>query len=58
MPLVPYYKPWLSQADQIKMLKGRGLLIGDANAAAHFLGHLNYYRSSHVFIAALITRDS
>ena len=44
MPLVPYYKPWLSQADQIKMLKGRGLLIGDANAAAHFLGHLNYYR--------------
>jgi abortive infection bacteriophage resistance protein len=50
-PLPPYQKPWLSHADQVQLLIGRGLTVADANAAAQFLSHINYYRFSGYCLA-------
>ncbi len=43
-PKVPYTKPWLSVADQVKKLESRGLLVTDRADAEIFLRHINYYR--------------
>lgn len=43
-PKVPYTKPWLSVADQVKKLESRGLLVTDHADAEIFLTHINYYR--------------
>ena len=51
-PAKPVYnKPWLSCADQVALLRNRGLTIGDAAAAADFLAHINYYRFSGYCLA-------
>ena len=41
-----FNKPSLSYAEQIKLLKSRGLQIADEDRAEHYLRHLNYYRLS------------
>ena len=48
---VPFAKPWLSYADQVKLLQQRGLTIADTMAAEQFLSHLNYYRFSGYCLA-------
>lgn len=40
----PFTKPATSYAQQIELLRARGMLIADAAAATHYLQHLNYYR--------------
>lgn len=39
-------KPWLSIDDQIRLLSDRGMHVADANAAAHLLSTVGYYRLS------------
>lgn len=39
-------KPWLSIDDQTRLLSDRGMHIADANAAAHLLSTVGYYRLS------------
>jgi abortive infection bacteriophage resistance protein len=39
-----FTKPSLSIIDQVALLKGRGLVIGDRALAAHSLTHISYYR--------------
>ncbi len=39
-----YNKPATLVEDQIQLLQKRGLLIGDAASAAHFLRNISYYR--------------
>lgn len=39
-----FTKPPLSIDDQIALLEGRGMVIGDVNVARHALAHYNYYR--------------
>jgi len=41
-----FSKPPLSLADQVALLKNRGMLIADEKAAENALLHLNYYRFS------------
>jgi abortive infection bacteriophage resistance protein len=41
---VLYDKPPLSIADQIALLRRRGLVIADTAVAEHWLEHTNYYR--------------
>jgi abortive infection bacteriophage resistance protein len=48
---LPYPKPWLSYADQVKLLEQRGLIVADAPLAQGFLSHLNYYRFSGYCLA-------
>lgn len=43
---VPFQKPWLSYADQVRLLQQRGLVVSDVPGAEAFLSHLNYYRFS------------
>lgn len=50
-PRPPYQKPWLSHADQVAKLVGRGLTVADAAAAERFLSHINYYRFSGYCLA-------
>lgn len=45
-PLAPYRKPWLTIDQQIRLLRERGLVIGDEAGAGEFLAHFNYYRFS------------
>lgn len=42
----PYAKPALSYADQVLLLKRRGILIGDDAAAVSLLAGVSYYRLS------------
>ncbi len=51
MSLVPYQKPWLSIADQLRKLESRGLIIDNPQEAEQFLWHLNYYRFSGYCLA-------
>ncbi len=46
-----YSKPWLSYAEQVKLLANRGLIVEHAAAAEKFLRHLNYYRFSGYCLA-------
>jgi abortive infection bacteriophage resistance protein len=46
MPKVPYTKPALSYADQLQLLKDRGLSIGNDAKALHLLETISYYRLS------------
>lgn len=39
-----YPKPALAVADQIALLEGRGMVVGDRARAAFYLGEINYYR--------------
>jgi abortive infection bacteriophage resistance protein len=39
-----FNKPQLSIASQIKLLESRGLTIGNASTAEHYLQHVSYYR--------------
>jgi abortive infection bacteriophage resistance protein len=39
-----FTKPALTVPDQIALLKRRGMVIGDADKAAHYLSHISYYR--------------
>lgn len=55
---VPFTKPWLSSADQVRLLQQRGLQITDIAAAELFLGHVNYYRFSGYCLAFESTRHS
>lgn len=48
---VPFQKPWLNYAEQVALLKSRGLVVNDPAAAAWFLGHVNYYRFSGYCLA-------
>jgi len=48
---VPYTKPWLSVADQLKKMESRGLLVTDRADAEIFLGHINYYRFTGYCVA-------
>jgi abortive infection bacteriophage resistance protein len=50
-PRVPYTKPWLSVADQLKKLESRGLLVTDRADAEIFLRHINYYRFTGYCVA-------
>lgn len=43
-PRIPYAKPWLSVADQVKKLESRGLQVTNHADAEIFLRHINYYR--------------
>ena len=62
-----YSKPWLSVADQLKRLEGRGLIVGDRNEAKRYLRYVNYYRfagyclafesSRHVFLPNVTFED-
>lgn len=45
-PKVPYTKPPLTYAEQLNLLKARGLIIDDDAKAIHLLETLNYYRLS------------
>ncbi len=45
-PTIPFQKPWLSYADQVKLLQQRALVVADVPAAEQFLAHLSYYRFS------------
>lgn len=47
----PYSKPWLPYADQVQLLRQRGLIVDDPKAAEQFLSHLNYYRFSGYCLA-------
>jgi abortive infection bacteriophage resistance protein len=40
----PYAKPALAVADQITLLKSRGLAIDDEEKAAHYLTYIGYFR--------------
>lgn len=51
-PLLPsYQKPWKSYAEQVCLLRSRGLIVGDTRAAVQFLSHVNYYRLSGYCLA-------
>ena len=39
-----FAKPPLSVADQVKLLKQRGMEISNDDEATHYLTHINYYR--------------
>lgn len=43
---IPFTKPWMSLADQLRILRGRGLDVADSAAAERFLSYVNYYRFS------------
>lgn len=53
---VSFQKPWLSHADQVQVLRHRGLLVADVPAAEQFLSHLNYYRFSGYCLAFEVQR--
>ena len=40
----PYTKSALTYGEQLELLRGRGLDVGDADAAEFYLANLNYYR--------------
>jgi len=44
MPKVPYAKLALDLDQQVRQLRGRGMVIADAPLAKHYLGYINYYR--------------
>ena len=44
--LQPFRKPWKSVDEQIALLKSRGILFGDVDAARLVLRHIDYYRFS------------
>jgi abortive infection bacteriophage resistance protein len=46
MPTVSYNKPHLDYADQLQLLKSRGLIVEDNSKALHILQHISYYRLS------------
>lgn len=48
---LPYQKPWRSYADQVDILRARGLHIHDESSAIDFLRHVNYYRFSGYCVA-------
>lgn len=56
--LPPFNKPWLSIADQLRLLESRGLIIPDRNQAEGFLRHVNYYRFSGYCLAFEDSRHS
>ena len=41
-----YARPWKSFAEQLELLKARGMAIGDEAAAASYLSRIGYYRLS------------
>jgi abortive infection bacteriophage resistance protein len=41
---VKFAKPALSIADQIALLRRRGMAVPDAAKAGHYLRHVSYYR--------------
>jgi abortive infection bacteriophage resistance protein len=43
-PKKPYNKPFKTYAEQIELLKSRGMVIEDEAKATFYLQHLNYYR--------------
>lgn len=43
---MPYNRPWKSCAEQLEILKGRGLGCSDEAKAMDYLGRLGYYRLS------------
>jgi abortive infection bacteriophage resistance protein len=45
-PLIPFAKPALSYADQVALLKQRGIVIADDAAAERLLAGISYYRLS------------
>lgn len=40
----PYTKPAITCVEQVALLQGRGMIIGDQAEAEFYLQHLNYYR--------------
>jgi abortive infection bacteriophage resistance protein len=50
-------KPPRSLAEQVALLRSRGLVIDDEQAAIHYLGHLNYYRLSGYWLPLESSRD-
>ena len=44
MTKIPYNKPATTHADQIRLLKSRGMIIDDEDLALHKLQHYSYYR--------------
>lgn len=44
MTKIPYNKPAITYAAQVRKLKDRGLIINDEDLALHKLQHYNYYR--------------
>ncbi len=50
-PKIPFQKPWLSYADQVKLLQQRALVVADVPAAEQLLAHLSYYRFSGYCLA-------
>jgi abortive infection bacteriophage resistance protein len=52
----PFQKPWLAHADQVRLLRDRGLVVTDPAGAERFLSHLNYYRFSGYGLAFEVRR--
>jgi abortive infection bacteriophage resistance protein len=43
---MPYNRPWKSFAEQLELLKSRGMVVTDEPAALDYLEHVGYYRLS------------
>ncbi|MFC4994452.1 Abi family protein [Rubritalea tangerina] len=43
---MPYTRPWLNRSDQLSLLKSRGLVVTDDQAAEEYLARIGYYRLS------------
>jgi len=58
MSKVPYNKPALTYAEQIKLLIRRGLIIENENKAAHLLDVISYYRLSGYWYPMLANKQN
>ena len=54
---IPFTKPALSFADQIRLLQSRGMAFADTAAAERFLSQVNYYRLTAYWLPFEATHD-
>jgi abortive infection bacteriophage resistance protein len=58
MAKVSYSKPFLSYADQIALLKSRGMKFSNENKALHLLKNISYYRFSGYWYPLLADKQN
>src|SRR4030042_5685904 len=58
MPRVPYNKPALDYAGQLKQLKDRGLIVENDAKALHLLEYISYFRLSGYWYPMLASPKS
>lgn len=58
MSKMAFAKPAKSFEEQLQLLVDRGLIVHDAEKAAHALSHINYYRLSAYWIPLLTSREA